>query len=333
MGEFALVRAAHLLLYVDVLRDVGVPVDRLLDQSRLPSTIEEAPDAYVSVDLSLDWVARSNRDVEPMELGFLAARGLSFDTLCQPFRTSLLAAPTGLARLQIFLRLALREDSALRTCLYRDGGGVRVVCDIEGFGRHPHVFFGEWLNLHAAIMVIRSVAGPTWCPEEMTFVSQGQPPEGLLEAMPDTRVLLGRRHTSVLVRPSLLVPGLAQDAPASAAGSGSDHDGWTLISGLRAAIRPYVGDTHPALSLAAEVMGVRPRTLQRHLRARGYTYTQIVEEVRFQIARDLLAESSVKIIDVAMMTGYQNPQHFSRAFRRFSGMTPSTYRNSLAQVD
>jgi AraC-like DNA-binding protein len=34
----------------------------------------------------------------------------------------------------------------------------------------------------------------------------------------------------------------------------------------------------------------------------------------------------MRVIDVAMMAGYESPQHFTRAFRRFTGATPSQYR-------
>jgi hypothetical protein len=50
----AIVRAAHLHVYLDELREIGVPVERALGSSRLPSWIEETPDAYVSIPLSLE---------------------------------------------------------------------------------------------------------------------------------------------------------------------------------------------------------------------------------------------------------------------------------------
>lgn len=336
MSEFAVVRAAHLLLYVDVLRDVGVPVDRLLDQSRLPPGIAEMPDAYVSVDLAMDWVGRSSRDAQPMELGFLAAGRSALETLSERFRSALLAAPTGFTLLETFLRLALVENSAVHPRLRQEGACIRAICDIDGFARHPDLGFGECLNLQATISAVRSVAGPTWCPRQMTFVTRGDVPDGLQAAMPDTRILFGQPHTSILFAPDELGPGLARGVLPSAAEPSQcvagDHDGWTLISAMRSAIRPYVGHMHPTLPLAAEIMGTSVRSLQRRLRKSGYTYSQLVQEVRFQIARDLLAEPSVKIIDVAMMTGYDSPQHFSRAFRRLSGMTPTMYRSAFVEA-
>ena len=75
-------RAAHLLLGVEVLRDIGVPVARELARSRLPGWIEAMPDAYVSIPFALDFIARC-RDAPAIELGFLAARRASLATFSQ----------------------------------------------------------------------------------------------------------------------------------------------------------------------------------------------------------------------------------------------------------
>jgi hypothetical protein len=50
------VRAQHLIHYIDVLRDAGMPVERALERSRLPVSIEQTPNDYVSLPHALDWV-------------------------------------------------------------------------------------------------------------------------------------------------------------------------------------------------------------------------------------------------------------------------------------
>ena len=79
----------------------------------------------------------------------------------------------------------------------------------------------------------------------------------------------------------------------------------------------------------AAMIGVSRRTLQRHLQQRGQTYARLLEQVRLQLARRMLAESSINVIEVAFEVGYSDPSHFSRAFRRWTGVAPSTYRSEL----
>ena len=68
------------------------------------------------------------------------------------------------------------------------------------------------------------------------------------------------------------------------------------------------------------------RTLQRRLKLSGTSFAETVQQARFDLARQWLGDASLKVGDIAAMAGYENPQHFSRAFRKFSGLTPSDYR-------
>ena len=310
------------------MRDIGVPVARELARSRLPGWIEAMPDAYVSIPFALDFIARC-RDAPAIELGFLAARRASLATFSHAVRTAILAAPTGSARVAALARMARRENSAVRVHVRREGADVRIVADLVGFRDDPSVGFVEWLNLQALVSVVRSAAGPAWCPSEMTFVSRSRPSEAALEAYGDTRLLVGQPQTSIVVPAAVLarrcpVPGGAGHRPLAEPG-----EAWDFAEALRTAIRPYLGDGYPDLALAAEIAGLSRRTLQRRLAASGRSYSDLVQEARFDIARDLLADPGRKVIDVALAAGYESPQHFTRAFRRLSGITPTAYRSGL----
>ena len=117
------------------------------------------------------------------------------------------------------------------------------------------------------------------------------------------------------------------DRPASGSDLGDDDRGF--IQALSSAIGPYLGHGYSDLALVAEFAGMSKRTLQRRLQSSGRAHSEVVEEARFAIARGLLSDTSLKIIDVAFAAGYENPQHFSRAFRRFAGVTPTTFRNDV----
>jgi len=333
--EIAIVRAAHLHVYLDELREIGVPVARELGSSRLPSWIEETPDAYISIPLSFEWVARCSRDIELMDLGFRASRRGSLASLSAPLRHAILDAPTGFARMRALLRLATLDDSALATRMQPEGDQVRVICDLEGLGRNPFICLGEWLSLQALISIVRSVAGPRWCPPEMTFVSRQRPSAASQEAFANTRILVGQPHTSILVGSDVLAQpspaiGLRPHRSGREATDADETPDWSFTTALRSAIRPYLADGYPALPLMAEALGLSERTLQRRLHQVGRTYSDVVQEARFDLARDLLVDPSARIIDVAMAAGYQNPQHFARAFRRLTGVPPTAYRRSAA---
>lgn len=327
MTEPAIVRAAYLHVYLDVLREIGVPVERELERSALPTWIEEMPDAYVSLPLAIDWVMRCGRDIEPMEFGFLAARRETLDTTGLSFREALLDAPTGIARMHRFLRAARSEDSSLITRAWREQDCTRVVCDTSLFDDTPGVCLAEWVNLQTMVETMRSVVGPSWYPMEMTFASSFPPPDAVCEAYGSTRILVGRPHTSILAAADLARP--CSERVAALADPAATERGWNFVETLRAVIRPYLGDGYPSLAQTAEVVGMRRRTLQRRLQASGRTYSGLVAEARIERANELLSDPDIRIIDIALALGYDNPQHFSRNFHRVTGMTPTLYRRSV----
>jgi AraC-like DNA-binding protein len=81
------------------------------------------------------------------------------------------------------------------------------------------------------------------------------------------------------------------------------------------------------LTKRAEIAGTSVRTLQRELTSAGISYSQIIDRARFRKSTKLLRSSDTKIIDVAMATGYADPAHFTRAFRRMAGVTPREFRS------
>ena len=336
-GRLALVRATHLNDYISVLREIGAPVDRALLQSRLPPHIEETPDLYVSLPAALEWVARAGRDVEPMELGLLGAQRTSLMSLHPVQQASLFNAQTGLRRLQTLAALSGHEDSALEMSLRLEAGNVRVICNMKALDRHPFVCFAEWLNLQAVISVVRSVAGPSWSPEELCFASVYRVPHAVQAAFPDTRILVGQTHASVLLGRGVLALSTqdtttsTSDTPASPATDDASDAAtaiWEFVSLLRGMVQPYLADGRTDVAFVAEMAGVSTRTLQRRLKMSGTSYSKILQEARFELARVRLGDPGLKVIDVAMMTGYESPQHFTRAFRKFTGVTPSQYRDS-----
>jgi hypothetical protein len=114
VAEIAIVRAAHLHVYVDELREIGVPVERAIARSRLPPWALEDPDAYVSFALCLEWLAGCSRDLELMEFGFRSARRGSLASLGSPLQQAILDAPTGLARFQTLTAAPLSRTTCSR---------------------------------------------------------------------------------------------------------------------------------------------------------------------------------------------------------------------------
>lgn len=86
-----------------------------------------------------------------------------------------------------------------------------------------------------------------------------------------------------------------------------------------------VTDNHRADQVAA-LLSMRSRTLNRRLNAFGTSFQRLVDEGRFEIARQLLENSAMDVGQVADLLDYADASAFTRAFRRWSGTTPAQWR-------
>lgn len=101
------------------------------------------------------------------------------------------------------------------------------------------------------------------------------------------------------------------------------------MGSLRLVLRAYLPDGSPDIGLAAGLTGSSVRTLQRRLAEGGTSYSQLLEELRHDLALYLLRDPDLQASEISRELGYRDPAIFTRAFRRWTGQTPSQYRRAL----
>jgi AraC-like DNA-binding protein len=82
----------------------------------------------------------------------------------------------------------------------------------------------------------------------------------------------------------------------------------------------------PSMEAVAGRLAMSARSLHRHLGEEGCQFTALLDEVRQEFAKRYLARGTVSASEVAYLVGFQSPTAFFRAFKRWTGQTPSTYR-------
>lgn len=78
----------------------------------------------------------------------------------------------------------------------------------------------------------------------------------------------------------------------------------------------------------AQQLAMHRRTLHRRLEARGMTFQQVLDDVRWELSRQLLGHTTLSLGKVASATGYADTSTFVRAFHRWSGTTPAKWRDA-----
>ncbi len=60
----------------------------------------------------------------------------------------------------------------------------------------------------------------------------------------------------------------------------------------------------------------------------GWRFSEYLNEIRIQRARDLLKEDDRPLSEVAALCGFANPLYFSKVFKKLVGVSPTDYRNA-----
>jgi AraC-like DNA-binding protein len=76
----------------------------------------------------------------------------------------------------------------------------------------------------------------------------------------------------------------------------------------------------------ARDLGFSRQTLYRRLKAEGLTFEQLLDELRQRLALRFIRDEGIPVKDAAYRLGYSDPAAFSRAFKRWTGSSPSELR-------
>lgn len=87
---------------------------------------------------------------------------------------------------------------------------------------------------------------------------------------------------------------------------------------------------HASQETIAKALHMSSRTLQRKLKEEGTTYKDLLDETRRYLAAQYVRESRLSVSEITFLLGFSEPANFSRAFKRWTGRSPSDYRTHLS---
>ena len=106
------------------------------------------------------------------------------------------------------------------------------------------------------------------------------------------------------------------------------HYDQSAASTAKLAIPSVLGAGQCSVDLVAEAMGLSGKQLQRQLNKEGLTFSDILDDVRQTLARQMLLESEAPVARVAGLLDYSSNAAFTLAFRRWTGLSPRRFRKT-----
>jgi AraC-like DNA-binding protein len=97
---------------------------------------------------------------------------------------------------------------------------------------------------------------------------------------------------------------------------------------VRATIQRKLTGQRPKMNDIARELHLSTRTLQRRLQDEGFSFQQVLEQARHQLARHYLNNDMLQLNEAAYLLGYEDSNSFVRAFRTWEGIPPAHWRET-----
>lgn len=101
-----------------------------------------------------------------------------------------------------------------------------------------------------------------------------------------------------------------------------------LVEATQGQVRQLLLGGEPQLEEVADQLGIAPWSLQRRLREENLTFSKLVDQVRREMATHYLTQRQLPISELAPLLGYSETSAFSRAFKRWFGVSPRQWRQA-----
>lgn len=240
-------------------------------------------------------------------------------------------APDVKSALQILIRHLRVHILGASVTLVRDGDHAMLVWRMHepGVEAVDHVGDGTVAALHVAM---RELCGPDWRPTEARFAHRMPADVGPYRqffrialrfdaedyALVFPARYLGRRLPAVDADVRRMLEAQIDQIERRHPDDFAEQ--------VRSVVRSALMAGRAKSDHVAALFGMHVRTLNRRLGDCGVGFQQLVDECRFEVARQLLEDSDKSAIEIAELLGYAAPGAFTRAFQRWSGATPSSWR-------
>lgn len=105
-----------------------------------------------------------------------------------------------------------------------------------------------------------------------------------------------------------------------------------VVARCRVAVLEYLTSGEATEEDTAKQLNMSPRTLQRKLAEAKLTYQQLVDDTRKDLALRYIDDAKRSVSDITFSLGFSQPSAFTRAFKRWTGATPTDYRASRSST-
>ncbi len=312
----------------------GIDPEPYLRRNRLPLKPLDDPELQLPVKSFFHLVNQVAIEQGIADFGMQAAQVKPWYEI-ETMHPALVAQTTLEALLETFCQIASGESNVAAFELQQRDGMCRLQYTSPPYIRNDIQM--ELYRVTGMIDLIRVFAGEDWRPDSVDLMMAKNRIAPKNSVFRDCPLRFSQAGTAVVFPQDLLALEHTREA-APARGSvpppesvGRLETAANPIPVLSRVLESYVTEPDLSLELVADIAGMTPRSLQRLLKTHGSSYRQLLNDVRKSYALRQLHSHRHAINDVAKRLGYSDASHFTRAFKKWTGLSPSQYRQREIQ--
>lgn len=324
------VRMGPIIAIPTVLEEFGVGLDAILQAVGLPADVFDDPDNTLPYPTFCRLISLSAEAIGRDDFGLL---------ICERIGASNLGLVGFLLKQAPDVRTALND--LVRYLHHHDRGAVPFLEQSDGEARlgysilEPHVPATEQIYdgaIAIGLNIMRGLCGPHWAPTEVMLSRRRPPSPARYERFFGAPVRFETEQSA------LAFPARWLDTPIGSADPAlrrvlqeqvdllEAEESSRLAEQVRRLLRTCLLTRNGSFEDVASLLQINKRTLTRRLEAEGTTFRQLAEEIQYEIARQLIENTSMTMTEIGLVLRYSEASAFSRAFRQWAGTTPREWR-------
>ncbi|MUL01269.1 helix-turn-helix domain-containing protein [Aliivibrio fischeri] len=320
-----MIRTGYTKILIDVFAKHGINIQKLLRDSGLPPDLFNTDKDYLPTEpvKRLIYLLSSQVGINNFsELLRLAFRQRIIPQILKQFSEAVTVKEALEKASDVF-----KSDSPGSSISFEEEYNKHWFCRSTPYENSVYFLWSEVFAILYIIELIQALTKTNWFPQQIRI--QHNDADALLSSLNSkTQLFIGQHTTAVLIDDDILHKEIHI--------SHSDTEQkqplveWhsSFSDSVFTALLPYVREHSLTVNQAAKLLNMTSRTFQRRLKKERTSFRQIKESLMLSVSCELMEEGH-SLTHISNQLGYNNISHFSRAFKRISGLTPKLYKKTI----
>ncbi|WP_117235088.1 AraC family transcriptional regulator [Vibrio maerlii] len=321
----AMFKTSYTKVFIEVFAEFNIDIQKLLEESGLPADLLQSKSDHVPtepVKRLLFLISTQVGENKFAELMRLAIR--------QRFLPDVLGSFAACETIEEALKLCnqvFTQNSPGSYITFEREHGRSWLCRAAKFEESNHFMWSEFFSVLYMIEMISTLSNQDWAPKQVKL--RWPDTDIFRSAFPSkTQFFISQEKTAFYIEDEILQRPIHITADDTKFKEPLVDWHSSFTDSVFTALLPYSLEQDLTLEDSAEILNMSTRTLQRKLKEDKTSFRQIKESITLSVSCDLM-EQGHSLTHIANQLGYNNISHFSRAFKRITGLTPKIYRKSI----